>query len=159
MPIMTPRFARASDETCIRHLLAECALPGEDLTPSHLAHFLLLEDGERLAGVVGIEVLGRHGLLRSLAVAAPYRGRGIAGRLTDAAEAHARASGVVTLYLLTTTAEGFFTKRGYRVLRRAEAPDGVRGTTEFRSICPSGAVCMRKDLSSMPDSEGTSDAV
>jgi N-acetylglutamate synthase-like GNAT family acetyltransferase len=61
--------AHAADADAIRLLLQECDLPCEDLTPAHLEHFLVIRDGARLAGVVGLEFPGRAGLLRSLAVA------------------------------------------------------------------------------------------
>lgn len=127
-------------------LLAACGLPHEDLTDAHLAGFTGARDGGRLVGVAGVERYGAAGLLRSVAVAASHQGRGLGGRLVDAAEAHARQQGVETLYLLTTTAEAFFARRGYARADRGAAPEAIRGTAEFAALCPSTAVCMRKDL-------------
>ena len=149
---MTAAPARPSDFPSIVRLLADAALPHDDLTPEHLRHFLVLRDGDGgIAGVVGMEVADDAGLLRSLAVPAAQRGGGLATRLVDALEAHARAAGIRTLYLLTTTAEGFFARRGYASADRSMVPDAIAATAEFRSICPASAACMAKALVPAPE--------
>ena len=141
---VSPVPARPSDEAGIKALLAVCELPHEDLTTAHLEHFWVLRDGPRLAGVVGLEMLGDIGLLRSLAVPDAYRGQGIGTRLIEKAEDYACAQGIKDLYLLTTTAPDYFTKRGYQRTDRDTAPGGLRDTTEFKSVCPDSAVGMVK---------------
>jgi amino-acid N-acetyltransferase len=148
---MSPESARPSDLPAIVRLLADAALPHDDLTPEHLRHFLVLRDGDEIAGLVGMEVAGDAGLLRSLAVPEARRGGGLASRLVDALEAHARAAGIRTLYLLTTTAEPFFARRGYARAERGAVPDAIAATPEFRSICPASAACMAKALVPAPE--------
>jgi amino-acid N-acetyltransferase len=143
---MLPEPARSTDFSAIVRLLDDAGLPHADLTPEHLAHFLVLREGGAIVGVVGMEVRGDAGLLRSLAVAADRRGGGWAARLVAALEARARTLGIRTLYLLTTTAEGFFARRGYEPADRAAVPDAILATEEFRGICPSTAACMAKPL-------------
>jgi amino-acid N-acetyltransferase len=143
---MSPESARPADFSAIVRLLADAALPHDDLTPEHLRHFLVLRDGDGIAGVVGMEVAEDAGLLRSLAVPEARRGGGRASRLVEALEAHARAAGIRTLYLLTTTAEGFFARRGYASADRTAVPDAIAATPEFRGICPASAACMAKAL-------------
>ncbi|MEW6363681.1 MAG: arsenic resistance N-acetyltransferase ArsN2 [Acidobacteriota bacterium] len=140
-------FTRAvpGDLAEIRALLVSAELPAADIEP-HISNFIVARAGQELIGSIGIEVAGDAGLLRSLAVRPPYRGRGIAETLCSRLEGYARALGVRRLYLLTTTAEGYFRKRGYQRVPRSEAPAGVQSTHEFRSACPSTAACMRKDL-------------
>ena len=147
---MNAEPACPADFAPIVRLLDDAHLPHADLTPEHLAHFLVLRDGDAIVGVVGMEVRGDAGLLRSLAVAADRRGAGLAARLVDALEARARAAGIRTLYLLTTTAEGFFARRGYAPADRATVPDAILATEEFRGICPSTAACMSKGLIASP---------
>ena len=137
-------LARPNDIDQITGLLAECDLPYEDITTSHLAHFYLLRDSGRLAGLVGLELFGPFALLRSLAVPAGYRMRGIGSELVERAEEHAHSLKVEALYLLTTTAEGFFLKHGYQQVERGEVPEPVQASAEFRSLCPASAVCMVK---------------
>ena len=52
----------------------------------------------------------------------------------------------VRFYLLTTTAEDFFARRGYVRIARDEAPETIRATREFADICPAGSAIMRKVL-------------
>ena len=99
-----------------------------------------------MVGVVGLEILGHSALLRSLAVEADYRNRKIASSLVGKLEDYAKTLQVDTLYLLTMTAEGFFTKLGYRRTDRNSAPAGIQETTEFRNLCPVSAVCMVKQI-------------
>jgi amino-acid N-acetyltransferase len=141
-----PVPARAHDEAGVKATLAACELPVGDLTPAHLQHFWVMRDGPKLAGVVGVEILGDVGLLRSLAVSEAYRGRGIGAQLTDKAEDYARAQGVQALYLLTTTVPNFFARRGYQPIDRDAAPAPLQDTDEFKNLCPEGAVCMMKDI-------------
>jgi N-acetylglutamate synthase-like GNAT family acetyltransferase len=143
---MNAEPAAPSDFDAIVRLLDAADLPHSDLAPEHLAHFLVVRDGDAIVGVVGMEVRADAGLLRSLAVAADRRGGGWASRLVDALEARARELGIRTLFLLTTTAEGFFARRGYTAADRATVPDAILATEEFRSICPSTAACMSKPL-------------
>jgi amino-acid N-acetyltransferase len=144
MPSIHP--ARDTNFDAIVRLLKEARLPHADLTPQHLEHFLVLREGDAIVGVVGMEVRGAAGLLRSLAVAEGRRGGGAASALVDALEARARDSGLRTLYLLTTTAEGFFARRGYAPADRAAVPDAIRETPEFRAICPDSAACLSRQL-------------
>ena len=86
--------------------------------------------------MVGLELYGEVALLRSLAVASSRRGTGVGSGLVAHAERHARDQGVQSLYLLTTTAEQFFLRRGYARIPRDEAPTAIKGTKEFSGICP-----------------------
>jgi amino-acid N-acetyltransferase len=139
-------FANPGDGAAVRRLLRESGLPDQDVSEGLLANFLLAKHGAALVGVVGLELLGRYGLLRSLAVAPARRGRGLGLELTRALESHARWLGVEKLYLLTTTAEDFFRAHGYRRAPRDDLPAAVQGTTEYRALCPSTAVCMVKSF-------------
>jgi len=131
----------------IRALLAENALPATDID-GHIEHFVTAHDGDRLVGVIGIEVHGDDGLLRSLCVNPRYRKRGIAKRLCELAESHARNVGLLSLFLLTNTAEAFFAVRGFKSIAREQVPPAIGRTEEFRSLCPASAVCMTRSLPS-----------
>jgi amino-acid N-acetyltransferase len=151
MPPIDP--ARRADFEAIVRLLEDARLPHADLTLAHLEHFLVLREGDAIVGVVGMEVRGAAGLLRSLAVEKARRGGGAASALVDALEARACHAGIRTLYLLTTTAEGFFARRGYAPAARAAVPDAIRQTPEFRGICPDSAACLSRQLDPAADAE------
>jgi amino-acid N-acetyltransferase len=142
-----PRAARPRDLGLLRALLESAELPAADLTTAHLSTFRVVEDGDgRIVGGVGLELAGRAALLRSLVVAPELRGTGLGHALVDSALELARERGVAELWLLTTTADRFFERRGWRRVERASAPAGIRATAEFASICPASCVCMVRDL-------------
>jgi amino-acid N-acetyltransferase len=50
------------------------------------------------------------------------------------------------MYLLTTTAEQFFTRRGYTKFERGDAPPGIQSSREFADLCPASSIFMSKPL-------------
>jgi amino-acid N-acetyltransferase len=132
--------------SAVKRLLDEAQLPTSDLTEAHLAHFLACGADDALEGVVGRELYQPVALLRSLAVAARSRGRGIGTTLLAEAERLARSQAVKEIYLLTTTAERFFARSGYERILRDAAPSAIRETQEFSSLCPASSAFMRKRL-------------
>ena len=141
-------FASAEDAEQIKQILEASGLPHQDIRPSQLHHFLIAKDDNDLtfAGVVGLEQKNDVGLLRSLAVAKVYRRQGLATQLVNKIEEYARSQKVATLYLLTLTAENFFSGQGYQKTDRKAAPSALQETTEFKSLCPQTAVCLIKHL-------------
>jgi len=144
---MNVRFANSNDIFHIKALLTKCALPVDDITPNHMEYFITCWEDGGLAGVVGLEMLGQYALLRSLAVAHDLRGQGIATQLTARAEEYAGTNRIKTIYLLTTTAERFFARLGYRNVDRDSMPEEIKSTAEFHTLCPDTAVGMTKSLS------------
>lgn len=142
--------ATPADLPALVALLASAGLPTADLRADHLAHFLLFRRRDTLVGAVGIDVAGRVGLLRSLVVAEPTRGAGIATMLLDAAERSASRRNIARLYLLTTSAAEFFARRGYARCARADAPAEVAAMPQFASLCPSSCEFMSKPMSARP---------
>jgi amino-acid N-acetyltransferase len=133
------------EESEVKRLLTEVDLPTSDLTPGHLEHFFGCGHGDT-EGVIGLELFGATALLRSLAVAAPFRGRGVGKQLVAHAERYARERGVDMLYLLTTTAEAFFRRLGYERIDRETVPDAIKATREYAAICPASSAVMTKRL-------------
>ena len=127
-------------------LLESAGLPTSDLTTTSLGHFLSLRDGRTLVGAVGLDIVGEVALLRSLVVDTARRQRGLGEALVRAAEAHAAKHGVRQLYLLTTTADRFFTSRGYVDADRAHAPDTIRRMPQFAELCPASSSFMTRIL-------------
>ena len=136
-----------SDLLEARQLVKDSGLPFEDISTILLKHFGVLRDGSKLIGLVGLEPFREASLLRSLAVAPAWRGQGLGGQLTNWAEEQARSLGNRWLYLLTTTAEEYFVRRGYQKIRREDAPAEIQATVEFKNLCPLTAACMEKELS------------
>jgi len=138
------RDASSEDLRAVVALLEANELPSAGVA-EHLGHFVVAE-ADGVEGVAGLEVYGDAALLRSVCVADSARGRGLGGALCDEVEARARGLGIRDLYLLTTTARAFFEARGFACVDRASAPEGILGTAEFRSLCPSSAACLHKRI-------------
>jgi amino-acid N-acetyltransferase len=142
-PDITP--ATPADLPAILDLLAASELPPAGLA-EHVATTLVARENSRIVGSAALELYGSAALLRSVAVAAPLRGRGLGTTLTAAALDLARRRGARTVYLLTETAAQFFPKFGFRPITRADVDPAVMQSQEFTTACPEGALVMRKVL-------------
>lgn len=134
---MTIEAISAMDEDLHAALAAE-GLPVSDLGAGHQRMWRCVMDGETV-GYGGIERYGDHALLRSLVILPDYKGRGHGAALAGRIVAEA---GVVELWLLTNTAAAFFTRLGWTVRDRGDAPPAIAASAEFASLCPASATCM-----------------
>lgn len=141
------RAPEATHLPAIERLLADNALPIDDLGELDLSLFLFEGTVERVDAVGGLEALGDFALLRSIAVSEALRGQGRARAIVTALEALAGASGFRALYLLTESADRYFEGLGYARVERADVPEAVRACRQFASLCPDDAVVMCKRTS------------
>jgi amino-acid N-acetyltransferase len=139
------RPAGPSDLSAIFALLAEFELPTRGVV-DFLDGFVLAELNGSPIGVGGIETHGHDALLRSLAVSSEHQRCGIASAICDHLEAQAAERRIESIYILTETAEQFFAGRGYAVVARSEAPEGIADSEEFSNLCPQSATFMRKSV-------------
>ncbi len=142
----TLRQALPDDWDAVRKLLLASSLPVDDLGPDRLDGFLIAEDDDFVVGLIGLEVMGTVGLLRSLVVEKNARRAGLGGKLVGALESAAEAAGIDELWLLTIDAEKFFQRHNYEFVNRERAPEEIRQSDEFSSLCPNTAYLMRKSL-------------
>ena len=141
---MTSSIAPLAFEPRVSALLREVGLPTEDLEPPSKVRFYGVATELEVLGVVGLELFGEVGLLRSLAVSPKHQSNSLGSRLVSHAERAASESGVESLYLLTTTAERFFERRGYLLADRGEAPNAISTTRQFSGLCPASSAFMVK---------------
>jgi len=142
---LTFRAACADDWPAISRLLREAGLP-LDGARECLPEFLVAWGAAGIAGCAALEGGGEAALLRSVAVADSARGTGLGTELVRRSLERAREAGIGTVYLLTTTATGFFPRFGFVPAERAEVPSAVRESPEFRGACPEDAVLLRVDV-------------
>lgn len=138
------RLARPGDWPAVRELLERAGLPLDGLDAG-LRHFVVARDGGRLVGVAGLEHYGSSALLRSVAVDAAWRSTGVGRLVVEGALDLARSLGASDVYLLTTTAQDYFPKFGFRCVRRDDLPAALGASEELRGACPDTAVAMRRD--------------
>jgi protein-tyrosine-phosphatase/N-acetylglutamate synthase-like GNAT family acetyltransferase len=140
------RAAAPGDYDAVAALLRVAGLPLAGVPPT-LEWFVVAERGTALVGVAGLERYGETGLLRSVAVAQGERGTGLGRALVEHVLENARHAGVRCAYLLTTTAEGWFPRLGFRRVERAALAQALGASEELRGACPASAVAMRRSLS------------
>lgn len=116
---MKARRARAADVAGIHALISAYAAQGLLLPRSaeeiraRVAHFLVMDEGGRVAGCVALEPYGTElAEIRSLAVAPEGRGRGLGARLLRHALAAARRRGYARVFAVTH-APRFFMHHGF----------------------------------------------
>lgn len=126
-------------------LLQSQELPSDDL-PLLLNDFYTAMEGDQLIGLIGLERYGQYGLLRSMVVHPDYRNQQIAGSLVKMLEEKATSTGINSIYLLTETAAGYFSKKGYDAINRTEVPKDLMKSSEFSHVCPESATVMMKKL-------------
>lgn len=140
---LTLRRACAHDLGAVEDLLTKSNLPVsgvDDLMDS----FIVAERDGRVMGAAGVERAGEYGLLRSVVVDPAARGRGVGRALVERVTAESEENGVRELYLLTTSAEKYFSTHGFTKMTRDAAPKEIQNTAEFTDLCPSSAVVMRR---------------
>ncbi|MFB6117269.1 arsenic resistance N-acetyltransferase ArsN2 [Halosegnis sp.] len=142
---LTLKQATPADIEIVARLLDRADLPTADVEAGGSVTFYLGRADDRVVAVGGLEPCGEACLLRSVAVPAPERGNGygtamVTGLLDQAADRFE------TCYLLTTTANAFFARRGFETVNRETVPASVRETRQFADICPSSATVMRRSL-------------
>lgn len=121
-------------------LLNEAGLPTKDL-PGKTILYAGYTAGQ-VVGIIGLERYGETALLRSLVIRIRERGKGYGKRLVQELSNEARKEGISVLWLLTDSAPSFFTELGFSTRNRIDAPESIRASQEFSSLCPDTAICM-----------------
>jgi amino-acid N-acetyltransferase len=138
--------ARPHDLRGALELLGRSELTQQDVSEGWGHYFVVREDDGRVVGVAGLELHGDFGLLRSVAVDEDYRGQGLAAALIEAALQRAQRVGLRSVYLLTTSARDYFSRRGFADVARDDAPSAIRESWEFKNGCPSTAALMQRQV-------------
>jgi amino-acid N-acetyltransferase len=133
--MITYYIANSEEVEDIIHLLEQNNLPVSDIRENAI-DFIVAKNYGKIIGCVGLEKKGDHGLLRSLAVEREFRNLGIGTELYNRILKHAFQFQIKSMHLLTDTAGVYFSKAGFVVMDRKEAPHKITETSEFSSLCP-----------------------
>lgn len=137
----TIRPAQAEDLAAVEALLTASALPTAGVA-SCIEDFLVAEANGAVVGAIGMEIQGRYGLLRSAVVADEWQGKGIGRALVTDLLSAAHSREIVSVYLLTTTAENYFPAFGFERVSRDVVPAELMSSEEFQGACPDTAIVM-----------------
>ncbi|MCA8106823.1 arsenic resistance N-acetyltransferase ArsN2 [Burkholderia sp. AU36459] len=135
------RQATESDLTAIDALLRASGLPTAGVAV-HLPHFVVADAAAGIVGCGGIELHGRHALIRSIAVVEHARRAGVGRMLVARLLAECRARAVQSVALLTTTAEDYLVTQGFVRIAREAVPAPLLASSQFQGVCPGSAVAM-----------------
>lgn len=134
--------AEQRDIEAIKAILVANDLPTAGVD-EHWRTFVVARDGARIIACGGAEAYATAALIRSIAVLPEYRRRGLGRRIVRQLIDRLASRGLREFYLLTTTAEKYFRKRGFRKIDRDEVHPQVLASREFQDACPKSAICMR----------------
>ena len=134
--------ARATDDALVRGLLTAAGLPLDGLSDQFPSAYVIAHDRGSIVGAAGLETYGNVGLLRSVAVAEAVRSRGVGRQLIENRLQSARAAGLSSVFLLTTTAAAYFERLGFLRTDRREVPAALSRAPEFAFACPASATCL-----------------
>lgn len=131
-------------EMC-KALLVECNVPTQGLE-DQFQNFIIMRLNDQLIGMIGLEQYQQVGLLRSLAIRSNYQKKGLGAILVNALMEKVMDFQIKKLYLLTQTAEAFFTKQGFETIDHTNAPSVIQSTKEFTNANLKNVVLMQKIL-------------
>jgi amino-acid N-acetyltransferase len=148
LPIITlpNRFsfieAMPDDLIKVQALLRSNHLPFEDCG-DHLSNFVGIAQDNQIIAIGGFEPVGRFALLRSVAVDSQFRGLGLALCLIENILGKLRFLNVEAVYILTETADQYFSRLGFKAIERDELPLEIKTTQQCQTLCPASAIAMR----------------
>jgi N-acetylglutamate synthase-like GNAT family acetyltransferase len=125
--------------------LHDADLPHRDLAGTSKRFFCASVGGE-IVGYVGLEISGADALLRSAVIFIHARHRGLGRAMVERLLANARDYGIMRVWLLTTSARGFFAKLGFADIDRVAVPTVIAASEEFALHCPTSAACMIRNI-------------
>ncbi len=140
MPTLTITPGTTADLDGVLALLGTSGLSGSGVAVQ-IANFLIAREDGRAVAVAGLEDYGVAGLIRSVASHPGWRSRGLATTLVRALIERSRALGHRAVYLRTATAEGYFTRFGFRRVTLQEVTPAVLASDQFQGQgCRSTAI-------------------
>lgn len=136
------RDAAPGELETVLALLASAGVPSDGVAECFGPSFGVAERNGALIGVAGIELYGRFGLLRSVAVESGFRRRGLGLQLVRNRIDWAREHGIDSLFLASATATDLFNRAGFHETPRLAVPIEVRTSPEFERNYTDAATVM-----------------
>lgn len=139
--------ASSSDKADILNLLTQTNLPHDGVS-EHLGSFLIARDESgAVLGCAGLELHGKIGLLRSVAVSPDLQKSGLGSRLVETVISEAKRNDLEEIILLTTTARDFFARRfDFVETTRENYNESLKDSPEWTLPRCSSAVVMKLSL-------------
>ncbi|MDF3822918.1 arsenic resistance N-acetyltransferase ArsN2 [Leptospira sp. 96542] len=146
MNIYEYKNANTKEQEGIFRILEKHNLPTNDIRPNKLIKFIVAKFNNEIVGSVALELYDNLAMLRSLCVDEKYRSDNVGSSLVNKILDTARNANVTDVYLLTTTADKYFIKFGFKETNRTLAPEPIQNSSQLAEVCPSSAIFMHKKL-------------
>ncbi len=144
-PFLRDRSITGSEPRLIAALTA-AGLSISDLNEAGRRFFACNTLAGEAAGFGGYELYSEEVLLRSVVVPQALRNRRIGRNLVALLLYRALRAGARRAWLLTDTAEPFFTKIGFKIMERSAAPEAILATRQAKALCPSTATLLSRSI-------------
>jgi GNAT superfamily N-acetyltransferase len=92
-----------------------------------------------------LQIFGRDGVLRSIVILPPLRRQGFGSAIVESIEREARSLRCRAIYLLTMDTM-FFVRLGYSPCKRADVPEAIAASGQFKLRAPPQVEVMVKNL-------------
>lgn len=135
------RSARPDDAEAIDGLLQGAGLDPDQARQTDGA--VVAADGERVVATAAAEARGDHGYLRSVAVLEEARGFGLGILVAATAARWAAGHGARRIFLVTETAERFFSGLGFEAIDRRLLPGWI---SDLSTACSESATAMARPV-------------
>ncbi|MGD2088847.1 MAG: RCCLKC-tail radical SAM protein [Candidatus Aminicenantes bacterium] len=143
-------MASESHKKKVAEILKQCKLSTTGLD-QHIRNFYLAQLPEGMAGCIGIEIYGKHGIIRSTAVLPRHRRKGIGVKLAEKMIEFAKDKGVEELYLKTEHETAFFKHVGFSPIFPEQIPAEIKEAEMLAvSCCGPRAATMALNLEGKP---------
>lgn len=139
------RGATGPDLPAIAQLLHDGGLPA-GAARERVARTVVAQADRDVIATAAWEPVGDAALVRSIAVTPDARGSGTGLLVTAAILRQVSRAGIREVFLVTTDAERFFTRCGFRPVQREDLPEAVASHKQLTRDCPSNAAVMRLTL-------------
>ena len=138
------RPATTADFPAIHALLTAANLPVAGVDAAS-GEYVVADLAGKVVGTLGVEKSSGAALLRSFAVQADFRKRGIGEALVRHMLGQLKSEGVSPLYILTNTAEAFAARFGFVKISREEIPAALLASSTLGTACPTSSTCMKRE--------------
>ncbi|MGH2785882.1 MAG: HAD-IIA family hydrolase [Actinomycetota bacterium] len=145
LPHPQVRQASGPDLPSIAQLLHDGGLPA-GAARERVGRTVVAEADRTVIATAAWEQLDDVALLRSVAAASDQRGAGIGMLVVAAALRQIARAGFRDVFLVTTDAEGFFARCGFRTIPREEMPEVIASHRQITRECPTSAPVMKLTL-------------
>ena len=128
----------------IFQLLEIVNLPTEGVE-ENFENFFVIRSNNMIIGCIGLEIFGQDGLIRSVAIHPSLQKQRLGHRLVLRIQKYSIEIGLKRLYLLTETAESFFTRFDFKIIPRHQINSNIKQSIEFTKLCTAAPV-LKKSL-------------